>query len=73
MFQDGGLGCWECSDAAGVELEYHSSGRVDPCAVSGESPAVEFEYDVMAEQTGVCVLYVGSYTLKNNTVVSLQG
>ncbi len=52
MFEDGGLGCRECSDAAGVELEYHSSCRVDPCAVAGESPAVVFQHNVMAEQAG---------------------
>ncbi len=52
MFQDGGLRCRECSDPPAVELEYHSPGRVDPCAVAGESSAVVFEYDVMAEQTG---------------------
>ena len=46
------MGCRECSDASPVELEYHSFRRVDPCAVAGESPAVEFEYDVMAEQAG---------------------
>ena len=44
------MGCREGSDPAPVELEYHSSGRVDPCAVAGESPAGVFEYDVMAEQ-----------------------
>ena len=43
----------ECADAAGVELEYHTSGGVDSDAVACESPAVVFEHDMMGEKTAV--------------------
>ncbi len=47
------MGGLECADPPAVELDYHTSCRVDSDAVACESPAVVFEHDMMGEKTAV--------------------